>query len=45
MSLLDYDELQCKFCGHIGLIPDGGFDVMCPVCDAEYSLDDEDDEE
>lgn len=46
--MIDYDELECKFCGHIGLLPDGDFDVVCPVCDAEYSLiddSDEDDEE
>ena len=46
MSLIDYDELECKYCGHIGLLPDGGFDLICPACDAEYSLDEtEDDEE
>lgn len=45
MSLIDYDELECKFCGHIGLLPNGGFDVECPACDAEYSLSNEDDEE
>lgn len=43
MSYIDEDELECKFCGHIGLILDGDFDVECPACDAEYSLlDDED---
>ena len=48
MSSIDYDELECKFCGHIGLLPNGDFDVECPACDAEYSLDEEyenDDEE
>lgn len=44
MSLIDYDELECKFCGHIGLLPNGDFDVECPVCGAEYSLDDEEDD-
>lgn len=46
-SLIDYDELKCKFCGHIGLFPNGDFDVECPACGAEYSLtpdDDNDDE-
>lgn len=39
MSLIDYDELECKFCGNIGLVSSGGdYDVECPVCDAEYSL-------
>lgn len=50
MSLIDYDELECEYCGHIGLLPNGGYDVICPACDAEYSLiddyeeDDEDDD-
>lgn len=44
MSLIDYEELECKFCGNIGMLPNGDFDVECPVCDAEYSLIDEDDE-
>lgn len=41
MSLIDYDELTCKYCGHIGLLPNGDFDVECPACDAEYSLEDD----
>ena len=41
-SLIDYDELECKFCGHIGLLPNGGFDVECPACCAEYSLAEDD---
>ena len=48
MSLIDYNELVCRSCGHIGLLPDGDFDVVCPECDDEYSLIDEyhrDDEE
>lgn len=45
MSLIDYDELQCKYCGRIGLLSDGGFDVICPECDAEYSLSNDDVEE
>ena len=42
MSLVDYDDLECRECGHIGMMPDGGFDVECPVCGAGYSLTDED---
>lgn len=38
MSLIDEDEMQCKYCGNIGLVLDGDFYVTCPVCDAEYSL-------
>ena len=38
MSLIDYDELTCKICGHIGLLPDGDYNVECPACDATYSL-------
>ena len=48
MSLIDYDEQECKYCGHSGLLPNGDFDVVCPACGEEYSLideskDDEDD--
>lgn len=48
--MIDYDELECEFCGHTGLLPDGDFDVLCPVCGESYSLcepneDDEDDED
>lgn len=49
----DYDEMECKVCGHIGLVPNGGYDTMCPECGYEDSLaeepneelDDEDDED
>lgn len=44
-SLIGYDELECKFCGHIGLLPNGDFDVECPACDAEYSLINDEDNE
>lgn len=40
-SLIDYDELECPNCGHIGLLPNGDFDVECPSCDYEGSLSDE----
>lgn len=45
MSLIDYDELKCKFCGNIGLLPNGDFDVECPACNAEYALDEEDEDD
>jgi len=41
MSLFDEDEMECEYCGHIGLVLNGDFDVECPVCGAEYSLIDE----
>lgn len=40
-SLVDYDELECKHCGHIGLLPDGSLNVECPACGAVYSLDED----
>ena len=43
-SLIDYEERECDFCGHIGLLPNGDFDVECPACGAEYSLIDEPEE-
>jgi len=43
MSLIDYDELECKKCGHIGLEPNGDFDVVCPICNYEDSLANDDD--
>ena len=45
MSLIDYDEQECRCCGHAGLLPNGDFDVLCPECGAEYSLVDEPDED
>ena len=44
MSLFDEDEMECEYCGHIGLMFNGDFDVECPVCGAEYSLINEDEE-
>lgn len=44
MSIIDYDELECKYCGHLGLLPDGGYDVCCPSCGQEYSLDNSENE-
>lgn len=41
--MFDYDELECKFCGRIGLLPNGGYDVECPNCNAEYSLTEDND--
>ena len=49
----DYDEMECKACGHIGLVPNGGYETECPECGYEDSLaeepneelDDEDDED
>lgn len=43
-SLIEYDELECKYCGHLGLLPNGDLDVECPACNAEYSLSEDDDE-
>lgn len=42
MNDFDLDELECKYCGHTGMLPDGSFDVECPVCGASYSLIDND---
>lgn len=44
MSLIDYEDLECRYCGNIGVLPDGDFDVECPVCGAEYSLCDEEED-
>lgn len=44
-SLIDYEDRECKFCGNVGLLPNGDFDVECPACGAEYSLIDEPDDE
>ena len=45
MSLIDYESMDCKFCGHSGLMPNGDFDVECPACGAEYSLIEEENNE
>ena len=44
MSLFDEDEMECEYCGHIGMVFNGGFDVECLACGARYSLIDEDEE-
>ena len=43
--MLDYDDIICPVCQHIGVLPDGGFDWVCPECGYEGSLDDEEYEE
>lgn len=41
-SLIDYEDMDCKFCGSSGsLVPDGDFCVECTVCGNIYSLDDD----
>ena len=37
-SLINYEELECEICGHVGLLPNGDFNVECPACGAESSL-------
>ena len=41
----DYDDIICPVCQHIGVLPDGGFDWVCPECGYEGSLNDEEYEE
>lgn len=41
-SLIDYEDMDCKFCGSSGsLVPDGDLNVECTVCGNTYSLDDD----
>lgn len=45
-SLIDYEDMDCKFCGSSGsLVPDGDLNVECTVCGNTYSLDDYEDED
>ena len=45
-SLIDYEDMDCKFCGSSGsLVPDGDLNVECTVCGNTYSLDEDEDEE
>lgn len=45
-SLIDYEDMDCKFCGASGsLVPNGDFDVECTVCGNIYSIADDEDEE
>ncbi len=39
MSYFDEDELECPFCGHIGVLPDGDFDFECPACGKSFPID------
>lgn len=51
-SLIDYDEYECDNCGNVGVIPDGDFSYICPLCGydgtiggddfSEFELDDAD---
>lgn len=46
MSLQEaYDEMledtRCPKCGCVGMLPNGGFDWICPNCDYEGTLEDE----
>lgn len=43
--MFDYDELECPHCQHLGLLPNGGFDVQCPNCGYEGSVAEEPDED
>lgn len=40
-----YDDMLedkvCPRCGHVGMVPDGGFDFYCPECDYEGSFEDD----
>lgn len=45
-SLIDYEDMDCKFCGSLGsLVPDGDLNVECTVCGNIYSLDEDEDED
>lgn len=45
-SLIDYEDMYCKFCGSSGsLVPDGDLNVECTVCGNTYSLEDYEDED
>ena len=45
-SLIDYEDMDCKFCGFSGsLVPDGDLNVECTVCGNTYSLDEDEDED
>ena len=45
-SLIDYEDMDCKFCGSSGsLVPDGDLNVECTVCGNIYSLDEDEDED
>lgn len=45
-SLIDYEDMDCKFCGSLGsLVPDGDLNVECTVCGNTYSLDEDEDED
>lgn len=41
-----YDEIledtECPVCHTIGMLPDGGFDWICPNCGHEGSVSDDD---
>lgn len=42
MSLYDEDEMECPFCGHVGLLPNGSFEFECPICGHDSYLEEDD---
>lgn len=45
-SLIDYEDMTCKYCGASGsLVSDGDFDVECTSCGSVYSLVEDEDED
>lgn len=47
MSFIDdlLESIVCPRCGHRGVDSDGGYDWVCPNCDYEGYLDNEDSED
>ena len=39
------DDKRCPICGHVGMLPNGGFDYECSECGYEGTFLDEDDED
>ena len=33
--MFDYDDIICPVCQHMGVLPNGGYDWICPECGYE----------
>lgn len=38
------EDTRCPRCGTVGMLPNGGFDWICPNCDYEGSVEDDEDD-
>lgn len=43
--MFDYDDIVCPVCQHMGVLPNGGYDWICPECGYEGTLGEDEENE